>query len=163
MSSNVVLNGKYNVTVSKTALAYSSKNKTPSIKILLVVDSPVAEPENKINQFISYDLWITQGTIINTKNCLKYVFGFDGDDISVFNNPDQFSGTKATAVIEMEEYEGKSRPRVRFLNALFSVKPVDAMSAVEICKKFNELSGDSGVNPPKLEDNQSMADDGCPF
>ncbi len=47
---------------------------------------------------------------------LHSVFGWAGENIQELNNPDLLFGYECNAVVEMETYEGKDRPKVRFLN-----------------------------------------------
>lgn len=58
--------------------------------------------------------YFTEGTVERTLESLEYC-GFKGDDISKL---DQLKGHKAQIVVEAEEWDGKVRSRVRWVNRI---------------------------------------------
>jgi hypothetical protein len=95
------------VKVKKSYLAKSSKD-TPSIKIVL--DAP--------NETLYFDAWLTDGTIKQTIKVMRDVLGWKGTNLSDINGTDTLVGVECCAVIEEEEYNGKSQRKVKFLNSL---------------------------------------------
>ena len=87
---------------------------TPFIRIPLVV----AEGE-EIGKEIVWRGYVTPNAFENTIKTLTKAFGWDGDiEALTAEKSDPFSGKEVQVVCEEEEYEGQTRIKVRWLNAV---------------------------------------------
>lgn len=94
-------------------LAKSKEKGTPSIRIGLRVVNDVVE-EGKI---IFWDGWLSDKALPVTMRALVEAFNFDGDLSKLVNGGFTFEDLPCAFYAEAEEYEGKSRVKVKWLNA----------------------------------------------
>lgn len=59
--------------------------------------------------------WMSDGALKNTIKGLRAI-GFVGDDIDAFNDQDPLSLREVELTVENEEYNGKPRPKVQWVN-----------------------------------------------
>jgi hypothetical protein len=98
-------------TVKSAIVRESKEKKTPSISIAFDL------PTNPSGESVVYaDLWLTEVCIDRTLDTVEKAFdvrltNFDGD-------LEQLVNREASLVLEQEEYEGKYRWRVKWINAV---------------------------------------------
>ena len=109
-------NGTYRCMVVSNCLAQSKDKGTPSVKIQLGVKYNLLTPGIPEQASLYWDGWLSDAAFERTMDTLQAVFGWAGEDIQELNNPDLLFGYECNAVVEMENYEGKDRPKVKFLN-----------------------------------------------
>lgn len=93
-------------------LAKSKEKGTPSIRIGLRVVNDVAD-DGKI---IFWDGWLSDKAMPVTMRALVEAFNFDGDLSSLVNGGFTFEDLPCAFYAESEEYDGKSRIKVKWLN-----------------------------------------------
>jgi hypothetical protein len=108
--------GIYRCEVVSNSLAHVGDKKTPSVKFQLKVCFNIATPNIAEGGVLYADLWLTDAAFENTMKTLSETFGWNGEDISELNNGELLFGIECNAVVEIEEYDGKLRPKVKFLN-----------------------------------------------
>jgi hypothetical protein len=92
--------GSHKVRAVKAAFVNSSKN-TPGVTVTLKILAT--------DDLIDATLWLSEGAKKRTAESLA-VLGFDGEDLETVTK------NEAIAVIEPEEYEGKTYMRVKWIN-----------------------------------------------
>lgn len=107
--------GRYTATVKSAELGQSAENGTPYLSLLC----KTAEGE----ELTAY-LYLSDAAFERTTKTLREVFGFDNNFESVVA---QVTGKECSIVVEAEEYEGKTRMRVKWINAVggSSGKPLE--------------------------------------
>ena len=108
--------------VTDNTIRYSKKSNTPSVFLMLLSDS---------GKTIYHDMFLTEKSAENTIESLYKAFGWSGK-ISDLNQP-ILKNKRCSCVCENEVYEGKSRIKVKFVNA--ESKPLERASNA----KANEL------------------------
>ena len=94
--------------------------------------------EGTLTEQLNWVGWLSAAAIENTMDTLTNVLGFNGDDTTDANG--QLTNPHALAylqdvkiVVEMEEYEGKSRAKIKWVNRLggsgFQAISVDTIKA----------------------------------
>ena len=83
---------------------------TDGIRIPLVVDTPGGE---RITDWVG---WFSEAAFTRTIQTLKKVFGFNGDLVALQAGKISFEGMPCQIVTENEEYKGKMRCKVKWLN-----------------------------------------------
>lgn len=112
-------------TVMGNTLAKAKNKGTPSVKFKFKLLFNTNDPEQKTDGRIVYaDLWITFKTIKKTLETLNTVFGWKGHNITDFMEPILY-GKKCQLVCEEEEYKGKVRLNVKFINKLGGLQGID--------------------------------------
>ena len=107
---------------------YKSKVKeTPSVIIRVRTEYDIAIPERPLVQTVTGNLWLTYKTIKKTVSTLQEVFGWQGENISDFNEP-ILVGKRCEIVCETEEYEGEERLKIKFFNRPGGLSSMDVSS-----------------------------------
>lgn len=115
---------------AESAEITKSKNKgTPGALLLL---------RNDAGDHIYHTLWLSDGALENSVNTLKEVFGFDGNFETI---NDQVKGKECSFTVEMEEYEGKEYPRVKWLNTPRASQPVEDSMLTALSRKARAIVG----------------------
>lgn len=77
-------------------------------------------------------------------------FGFTGDDVSLA--PEQELTRRVEAVVEHEDYEGRTYARIRWINQPGAIKPVDKSKlkalAMELKSTAESIGSTAGATPP---------------
>ncbi len=107
--------GRYLATVS-TAEFGESTNGTPFLRLDINTND---------GESISGWLYLSEKALPNSVRTIKEAFEFNGDFESVI---DQVTGKPCSITVEREEYEGKERMRVRWINGPRISKPIDNQS-----------------------------------
>lgn len=103
---------RYAVTVS-TAEFGESKNGTPFLALNFKTDQ---------DETITGWLYLSEKALPGSLRTLRDAFNFDNNFDTVL---DQVTGKPCSITVETEEYEGKERLRVKWINAPRSSKPID--------------------------------------
>lgn len=107
--------GRYTATIESAELGQSEAKGTPYLSLLC----KTAEGE----ELTAY-LYLSDAAFERTTKTLREVFGFDNNFETVVA---QVTGKECSIVVEAEEYEGKTRMRVKWINAVggSSGKPLE--------------------------------------
>lgn len=110
------------------------EKKTPFVRIPLMVN----EGENK-GEVTIYKAWLSDGAFDNTIRRLAEVFGFDGDLATLNSGAQTLAGLPCNITTEMENYQGKDRLKVAWLNPPGGggAKPLEAAKVQSILGKLN--------------------------
>ncbi len=106
--------GRYTATVQSAELGQSEKG-TPFLALLCKTEQ---------GEELTAYLYLSDAAIERTVKTLREVFGFDNDFEKVV---EQVTGKPCSIVVEAEEYEGKTRMKIKWVNTLggSSAKPLD--------------------------------------
>lgn len=104
--------GRYMATVSNAEFGESS-NGTPFLRL---------DFNTKEGDSISGWLYLSEKALPNSVRTLTEAFGFNNDFETVI---DQVTGKECSITVECEEYEGKERMRVKWINSPRMSKPID--------------------------------------
>jgi len=104
--------GRYAATVS-TAEFGESQNGTPYLELQFSTDQ---------GEHITGWLYLSEKALPGSLRTLREAFEFDGNFEAVI---DQVAGKPCSLTVETEEYEGKERLRVKWINAPRTSKPID--------------------------------------
>jgi hypothetical protein len=133
-----------NVEIVSCGLGEQGEKKTPFIAI---------EFENKDGDSMTWQGWLTEGSKERTVKTLLSI-GFMGKSIADLSNPekgisDLFGeiGAPISVVVEEEEYEGKKRAKIAWVN-VGGISKFDHQTAVS---KVKELSIDGDLMRLKKE------------
>lgn len=107
---------RYEVTV-KSAEFGETKNGTPYLALEFITEA---------SDTILGWLYLSDKALGNSLKTLRDAFGFDGDFDSVIN---QVVSKPCSITVELEEYEGKERLKVKWINPARSSKPIDNQAA----------------------------------
>ena len=107
--------GRYTATIESAELGQSEAKGTPYLSLLC----KTAEGE----ELTAY-LYLSDAAFERTTKTLREVFAFDNNFETVVA---QVTGKECSIVVEAEEYEGKTRMRVKWINAVggSSGKPLE--------------------------------------
>ena len=107
--------GRYTATAKTVDLGQSAEKGTPYVSILF---------ENEQGEDLTAFLYLSDAALERTVRTLREVFGFNDDFGTV---KEQVTGKRASIVVEAEEYEGKSRMKVKWINTVggSSGKPLE--------------------------------------
>lgn len=107
--------GRYTATIESAELGQSEAKGTPFLSLLC----KTAEGE----ELTAY-LYLSDAAFERTTKTLREVFAFDNNFETVVA---QVTGKECSIVVEAEEYEGKTRMRVKWINAVggSSGKPLE--------------------------------------
>lgn len=93
--------------------ATAGERETPFLRIPLVVTAGAHEGEEVV-----YQGWLSSGASARTIKNLTEVFGeFSLTELAQQMDDGHFVGKPCSIVVEMEEYKGKMRPKIAWLNA----------------------------------------------
>lgn len=109
--------GDFEVIVSKPKAGWLGQSKekgTPYVLLQLTVDN---DPEEDGKQ-IQWHGYLSDKAISNTIDTLVACFNFDGDLNSLYAGGQTLEGLRCKIVVEQEEYEGKSRYKVKWMNPI---------------------------------------------
>ena len=106
--------GRYTATVESAELGQSEKG-TPFLALLCKTD--------QCEELTAY-LYLSDAAVERTVKTLREVFAFDNSFESVVQ---QVTGKPCSIVVEAEEYEGKTRMKIKWVNSVggSSAKPLD--------------------------------------
>ena len=134
----------YEAVSNSHGLAFS-KSGTPCVRIGYQCKTDVTDKMHPVplSQCLLGDLWITESAIKMTKRTLLDVFGWDGKKWSDLDGTDALSGVTVELTVEDQEWEGKTREVVKFVNLPGSghrgVEPIGELDALNIDSKFGHL------------------------
>jgi len=113
-----------------------AKTGSPSVKIVL---------QNEAGEKLYYDCWLLESCKESTFKVLRDVLRWQGNDLNELNNTDELCGRECVAVVEEEEYNGKVRQKVKFLNAIgYSGSEFGKEEIAELNKLFGGKSNEAG-------------------
>lgn len=112
--------GRYTATAKTVDLGQSAEKGTPYVSILF---------ETEQGEDLTAFLYLSDAALERTVRTLREVFGFNDDFGTV---KEQVTGKQASIVVEAEEYEGKSRMKVKWINTVGggSGKPLENASTL---------------------------------
>lgn len=93
-------------------LGKSKEKQTPYIQVSFVIVDDVEESGKEITWFG----YLSDRAIERTVDTLVECFGFDGDLSALHAGTSSFEGKRARLTVEAEEYDGKKRYKVKWLN-----------------------------------------------
>lgn len=129
----------------------AGEKQTPFIRIPLVI----AEGEEE-GYKLTYQAWVSDSAAKRTIDNLKEVFEWNGDVVSLAKQIDNgpFVGRECSIVIEEEQYKGKTRVVVKWLNSPSAAdKTVDANRALQLAQHLAAQMG----GEPTPEDQKKAA------
>jgi len=105
------MEGTFNAKVKEHFVTEVGEKQTPAVRIIFVMEEPVQE--------ISHNLWLTEGAFPYTMKTLTEVLGWTGEDFEELNaEPPVLAGKSVSLVLGDEEYNGKIRTIVKFINRI---------------------------------------------
>lgn len=144
--------GKYAVTVI-SAEDGTSQNGTPFVGLSLVTDNGLE---------ISHRCYFSDKSFEFSLNALRRAFGFDGD----FENLGQLVGKRTEITVELEEYNGKDRAKVKYLSAKPASQsapvPKSLSQSLTARAKTVPVGDDAKPTPPPARKVEAV-DDNEPF
>jgi hypothetical protein len=148
------------VTVIAAEVSESKNTSTPGVFFTFEND------EGKIDG----NLWLSGGAYENSLNRLRKAFAFNDDFPTL---PEQVIGKQCMIEVEMEEYKGKSYPKVKWINAVqTAAKPAagDLLARLTKLAKETPRPADAPKPNPKVTPKPAPTaapaatdDDGLPF
>lgn len=109
-------NGTYRAKVLNNVFAKSQNKGTPSIKIKVETAFNLKDPNTPVVEHLYGDLYLSDKAYENSFNTLENAFGWAGDNLIELNDPDRLAGVEVDVVVENEEYDGKTNPKIKFFN-----------------------------------------------
>lgn len=109
--------GRHSAKVESAEFGESDKG-TPYLRIQFVSE----DGESAIAGF----LYLSEKALANSVNTLRDAFGFDGNFETVI---DQITDKPCSITNECEEYEGKDRVKVKWINGPRTSKPIENQSS----------------------------------
>lgn len=126
----------------------AGENSTPFIRIPLIITE---EGDNEGHE-VTYQAWITDKSLERTIKTLAEVFGWDGDieALAKQTTTGPFVGKPCSIVTEEEDYNGKKRVVIKWLNSADgggkTMAPDAAMTLAKLLSaKAKEAAANSGV------------------
>lgn len=112
--------GRYTATVETAELGQSEAKGTPFLSLLCKTEQG--------DELTAY-LYLSDAAFERTTRTLREVFGFDNNFETVVQ---QVTGKECSIVVEAEDYEGKTRMRVKWINTVggASGKPLENASSL---------------------------------
>lgn len=132
------MQGTYQATVLSTALATSKNKGTPSVKIQFGTEFNINDMQTPVRKSLYVDLWLTDATFDRTMDTLT-MLGWDGADLNALNGTELLCGKEAWVVVAEEEYEGKVRDKIQFVNPVGggqSAQRMEDKDAADLAKKL---------------------------
>lgn len=117
----------------------AGEKATPFIRVPLVITEGAHE-----GQEITFQAWISDKSAAKTIKNLREVFDWDGDIVTLARQSDEghFVGLPCSIVTEEEEYEGKKRVVIKWLNkAEGSGKIMEANKALQLAQHLADKLG----------------------
>jgi hypothetical protein len=143
---------KYRAVVQSHALAKSSNNGTPSVKVVFLTKFDVSNPAVPVSKIFIADLWLTPNCFEKTMHTLTKTFGWQGTNIQEINNNNVLlAGAQCVLVTADEEYEGKVRTKVKFVNDI--QKKMDEDEAAELADSLAAQVAAYKAKSPKVNSN----------
>jgi hypothetical protein len=156
----MLTNGKYIAVARSWDVGESKEKGTPLVNVNYEI---VAGPNS--GQFISGQHYITEGAVEFTIKALR-ASGWSGVNCSDPNDLGGMGTRKVELVVEAESYEGKSYPKVKFVNAPgggFKPKPLDESKKRQLAAMLKVESAKVPVLPPDPKpEREPGSDDGGP-
>lgn len=157
--------GRYAVTAQDAGLGQSEKKGTPYLAIEFATDT---------GDTLDAYLYLSPAALPYTLKTLREVFGFNDDFESVIA---QVKGKPASIVVDIENYEGKDRAKVQYINSPGrEAKPISDVSSllssltaaakripVAAPKASPSARPTSAARPPAARPAPSIPDDDVPF
>jgi hypothetical protein len=104
----------YSAEIVSTSLAESKEKHTPSVRVQLRTIRNLDLDQETEKQFIA-DLWLSDNAVERTVKTLRDL-GFQGGSMVELNDPNTMAGLLCEISTEMQEYNGNSQERVKFIN-----------------------------------------------
>lgn len=104
----------YSAVILSTALAESKEKKTPCVRMLVNTEKNLDTNTDEKRQFY-VDLWLGEKAVDRTLKTLREI-GWEGMSFYDLNLPDTLSGTEIEVSTAIEEWNGQSFEKVRFVN-----------------------------------------------
>ncbi|HWL53842.1 MAG TPA: hypothetical protein VNQ90_15490 [Chthoniobacteraceae bacterium] len=116
MSKYIDAVGKFRCKVTEPEAGWlgESEKGTPYIQIPVVVDEEGSDQNGNTGVYYAY---LSDKTIDRTVKDLNEVFGWDGDLNALAGGQQTFAGMECSIVTESDEYEGKEKIKIKFLNS----------------------------------------------
>jgi hypothetical protein len=107
--------------------AEAGERATPYIRLPLRVISQKDGSTDQVNRFIYHQAWLSEKAVDNTIKTLCQCFPSWGGDLDALASGQYgFDGKECEIVCELENYEGKTRVKVKWLNPVGGGgKPMD--------------------------------------
>ena len=122
--------GRYTATIENAELGQSEKG-TPFLALLCKTDQ---------GEELTAYLYLSDAAFERTTKTLREVFGFDNNFEAVVA---QVTGKECSIVVEAEEYEGKTRMKIKWVNSVggSSAKPLDNAASLlaQLSAKANRI------------------------
>ena len=144
-----------------------SKDKgTPYVQVgLRVVDD--VEENDKVAFWAG---WLSDKAIENTIQTLVDCFGFNGDLNGLHSGAQSFDGMACEFTAEFEEYNGKTRLKVKWLNAAGRSRSAPALAdddakaiLAAVGKKAKAIAVEAKAAAPKAAEKPAGPEDDVPF
>ena len=156
-------NGKYRAKAKEWLLTEIGANATPAVSVDFVFSDP------ELGKII-WDGWLTDAAADRTLEALRYC-GWEGTDI---NDLQGLDANEVELVIEQEDYNGRSYPKVKWVNRAGGlahktplvgdkarafaqtmkdrIRALDAAKGTRPAAKSQSRSGPAGPDAPPLTD-----------
>jgi len=119
----------YSAEIVSTSLAESKEKHTPSVRVQLKTIRNLDTDTDVERQFIT-DLWLSDNAVERTVKTLRDI-GFQGSSMMDLNYPETMAGLMCEISTEMQEYNGNTQERVKFVNKTGSFASRGLRSAPE--------------------------------
>jgi hypothetical protein len=146
----------YSAVIVSTALAESKEKKTPCVRLLVNTVKCLDTDQEEKRQFYA-DLWLGEKAVDRTMKTLREI-GWDGMSFYDLNMENTLVGTEIEISTAIEEWNGQSFERVKFVNKKGSyenrgLKPCGDDVARMIAHKYDSVLRGGKVtrskpNPP---------------
>jgi hypothetical protein len=105
------MEGRFNAKVENHFVTEVGEKQTPAVRITFTADE-LTEP-------VSANLWLSEAAFPYTMKTLTEVLGWTGDDFEELNaEPPVLAGRLVSLVLADEEYQGKTRTVVKYINKI---------------------------------------------
>lgn len=139
----------------------AGEKQTPYIRIpLKILDGPCEGDETV------YQGWITDSAVERTVKNLKEVFGWDGDLTKLARqvNTGPFVGKLCSIVCEEDDYKGKKRIVIAWLNGPHAESMMEADRAMRLAEQLQRrLAGAAQQEQPRHRTRAADPEDQSPF
>lgn len=147
-------------TVIGHGFSEAAEKKTPYIWIEFKFDD--AKGPNGEDLTIKYKGWLTEKAIKYVFDTLRGALRWEGKSLSELDGPfaDSLNGRKAKLTTDMEEYEGKSRPKLKFVNNpdFTFDKPLGESGVKGLALKFDSFLTEHRTAFPVINGSKDKAD-----